>query len=81
MRNDPEEPSVRQRLKRYLWLAEQARVRAEMMPTADLQDGYLKLAQDWRALAQGIERRTGWASEPRFRDRLGLLGSAEDSTA
>lgn len=51
--------SVEQRLSRYRQLSEQARQKAELMPTLDLREGYLKLARDWRALAEDIERRVG----------------------
>jgi len=83
MLDNPEHLSVRQRLKKYLWLAEQARLRAETMPTSDLQEGYLKLACDWQALAAAIERSTPRGDQPKskVRDRLGFMGSAEDSTA
>ena len=50
---------VEQRLARYLQLSERAREKAELMPTLDLREGYLKLARDWRALAEEIERKAG----------------------
>jgi hypothetical protein len=46
-------------LERCLRLAEQARKRAENLPSGDLRQSYLKLARDWNALAEDVERRAG----------------------
>jgi hypothetical protein len=51
--------SVEQRMARYLQLSQRAREKAELMPTSDLREGYLKLARDWRALAEDVERKAG----------------------
>jgi hypothetical protein len=51
--------AIENRLERYLRFAEQARKRAANLPPGDLQQSYLKLARDWRSLAEDVERRIG----------------------
>jgi hypothetical protein len=51
--------SIERRLQRYVELSEQACQKADAMPTWELQQGYMRLADDWRALAASIERKAG----------------------
>jgi hypothetical protein len=49
--------TVRQRVERYYRLSETALRRAEAVTAPDLRASYLKLAHDWKALAEYVERK------------------------
>jgi hypothetical protein len=56
--------SIEQRLKQYHLWEKRALEKAELMPSLDLRRGWLKVAGDWKALAEEIERKLRLSKTP-----------------